>query len=158
VKILRIIGPAVLLVMLLTGFVAGKQTSPYTPKVGSKERAAVLDTLRKPVAREIRQKVVFYDVIVRAKNGWAYVFAMPRDRKGKVFKKFGPDMDPGVMALLRNKAGRWQVLVWGLATDAAPLYEARKKYPQAPRSIFPSLPNDFPGDGPEGGSGFNNKD
>ena len=118
-----------------------------------------MDALRVPVQKEVGQKVVFYDVTLRVKRGWAYVSASARDARGGKLKRFDPHIDPGTNALLRLRAGRWRVLDWGIATDAEPLYHIRHTFPQAPRSLFPSLPDEFPGDGPnEPGDGFNNRD
>ena len=140
---------------------AAPQSKPYTPKAGSKERKAILDALRKPVEKEMKQEVVFYDVTMKVKNGWAYVMADGRDTKGKKLKQWAPEVDPTFQALLRQDKGKWKVLSWGAGTGMDATSEARKKYPKAPRSIFPSMPDDFPGDGPysyDKGDGFNNKD
>ena len=66
---------------------APDQSKPYTPKSGSKERKAILDTLRKPVEKEMKQKVVFYDVKMKVKNGWAYVMADGARRSGQKTEK-----------------------------------------------------------------------
>jgi hypothetical protein len=135
-----------------------KTGGAYEPPPGSKERKLILDTLRVPVQKEVRQKVVFHSVEIRTKNGWAYVQAVTRDEKGKRLKRWAPQVDPMASGLLRQNGKKWRVLDWGASTDVAAVYDLRKAYPQAPRSIFPSLPDDFPGDGSYGGDGFNNRD
>ena len=129
---------------------APAQNKPYTPKAGSKERKAILDTLRVPVEKEMKQKVVFYDVKMKVKNGWAYVTADGRDTKGKKLKEWAPEIEPTFQALLRQTKGKWKVLSWGAGTGMDPTADAREKYPKAPRSIFPAMPDDFPGDAPYG--------
>ncbi|BCM89517.1 hypothetical protein IAD21_01363 [Abditibacteriota bacterium] len=125
---------------------------------GSKERKAVLDALRKPVERNVKQTVVFYEVKVRTKSNWAYVQAVPRNSQGKTLKAFDPDTEPAVIGLLKKQGNTWKVLYFGFGTSMDPVSEARHKYPKAPRSLFPSLPGEFPGDGSYGGNGFNNHD
>lgn len=111
----------------------------YTPKPGSKERKAILDSLRKPVVQEMKQAVIFYDVNMKVKDGWAYIIAVGRDTKGNTLKRWGNnDIDPAFQALLRKKSDKWQVLSWGAGTGMDPTDDAIKKYPKAPREIFPS--------------------
>jgi hypothetical protein len=42
-------------------------------------------------------------------------------------------------ALLHRDGGIWKMLHWGFAGDIGPAEEARKKYPQAPKALFPYL-------------------
>lgn len=153
----------VVLALSLCTFAGAKPQATFpngttAPAPGSAERKAILDVLRPPISKEYGQTVVFYDVTLRVKNGWAYVSAYARDRRGKKMNRFASFIDPSTEALLQEKAGKWRVSSWGIATDASPLGEMRHKFPRAPRSIFPSMRDDFPGDGPEGGDGFNNRD
>ncbi|MDQ3814501.1 MAG: hypothetical protein M3347_11190 [Armatimonadota bacterium] len=105
---------------------------PYTPKAGSAERKAILDALRKPVEKEAKQHVIFYDVSLRVEKGWAFVTAISKDQTGRKLV-LG---DLATSGLLRKKGARWQVLHWGVAGDISVTCEAAKKYPKAPRSIF----------------------
>ena len=151
--------PICLLLLLATGYCVPDQSKPYTPKPGSSERKAILDTLRKPVEKEMKQKVVFYDVTLRVKNGWAYVEAYGRDTKGRSLKRWAPEVDPQTVALLRKKGKSWTVLYWGATTDESAHIECRKLNPKAPRSLFRSTPEEFPGDGQRTSTNiFNNKD
>lgn len=133
------------------------QGKNFSPKPGSAARKAILDALRKPVEKDAGEKVIFYDVTVKVRNGWAYVSAMGRDTKGRKLKRWDVNIDPTTTGLLRQSGMRWRVLSWGAGTGMDAVSEARLKFPQAPKSIFPSMPDDFPGDGPYGGDGYNNK-
>lgn len=138
---------------------AAPRSSVTLPKPGSALRREILNTLRKPIEREVKQTVVFYDVTLRIKSDWAYVSATPRDTKGRQLRRYSsPLTDPDVAALLRRQGKRWKLLDWGASTDAEPIIRMRHRYPKAPRSLFPSMPNDFPGDAPFKGNGFNNRD
>jgi hypothetical protein len=122
---------------------------------GSKERKAILDALRVPLQKEFKQKIKFYDTDVRSKADWAYVHSMARDEKGRKLKQWAEIADPMTSALLRKTKGRWRVVDWGASTSLDAIGDLRDSYPQAPRSIFPSLPSEYPGDGPDG---YNNVD
>jgi hypothetical protein len=118
----------------------------HTPKPGSGERKAILDALRAPVESDMHQKVIFYDVSMNVKGNWTYVNAAGRDASGKRLKRFAPQVDPVFQALLHKVHNSWHVLSWGAGTGMDATIKARKSYPQAPKSIFPPDPYDFPGD------------
>src|SRR5687767_6048265 len=86
---------------------------PYTPKVGSPERKAIMNALRVPVQREAKQPVVFYDVTLRVERGWAWVVCITRDKTGKKL----PLGDLATCGLLQKSKGRWRVRHWGVAGD-----------------------------------------
>jgi hypothetical protein len=91
-----------------------EKLSVYTPKPGSKERKAILDALRKPVVQSMNQVVVFHNVTLKVKNGWAYVTAIGKDANGKPLKKFDGQYFP-FQALLRKQVKSWPVMSWGPA-------------------------------------------
>ncbi len=112
----------------------------HTPTPGSSERRAILDALRQPVDKEMKQTVVFHDVFVKAQNGWAYVSADVRDSSGHTLRYFsGSPLDFTFQGLLRRTKTGWRVLDWGYGTGTDPTDNARKKYPAAPASIFPYI-------------------
>lgn len=131
------IGMTFICLMLLAQIASAKpqQKPMYTPKAGSVERKAVLDALRKPVVKEMNQKVVFHNVTMNVKSGWAFVTAIGKDTNGKPLKKFGDQYFP-FQALLQKKANAWQVLSWGSGGGIDAMDTAMKRYPQAPREIF----------------------
>lgn len=122
-----------------------QQSGVYTPKAGSGERKAILDSLRKPVTKEMNQPVVFYNVALKVKSGWAFVHAIGKDTNGKPLKKFGDQYFP-FDALLRKKGTTWEVLSWGSGGGTDALDAAMTKFPQAPRAIF--LPYTGPASAP----------
>ena len=121
---------ALFLVTSLSVWVFAK---PYTPKAGSAERKAILNSFRVPIQREANgQTVVFYDVLLRVEKGWAYVSAIAKDKTGKKLVVG----DAASIGLLHKESGRWVVKHWGVASDISVTCAAAKAYPQAPRAIF----------------------
>lgn len=115
-------------------------SAAYTPVKGSRERAAIMDALRVPVMKWYRRegyprKVIFQVVHLKVQNGWAYFSGSALKADGSQFEQ--DYMNDGIDAILRKRGKRWQVLHWGIAGDVSVGPEIRRKYPQAPRSIFP---------------------
>lgn len=112
-----------------------QQNSAYTPKTGSAERKAVLDAMRKPIVKQVGQNVIFHDVVMKVKDGWAFVTAVGKDPKGGPLRKFDGQYFPS-QALLRKKGRVWQVLSVGSGGGTDVADQAMQKFPQAPREIF----------------------
>lgn len=105
------------------------------PKAGSAERKAIMNALRVPVQKTTKFPVIFRVGNLKAQSGWAFF-------QGSALHKDGKAIDDkflwGEMAALLRKTGKtWKVLHWGFATDVSIVDEAKKKYPHAPRGIFP---------------------
>lgn len=106
-----------------------------TPKAGSTERKAIMDALRVPVQKTTKFPVIFRVGSLKVQNGWALL-------QGNALHKNGKTIDDKFLwgemaALLRKEGPKWKVLHWGFATDISVIDEAKKKYPKAPRAIFP---------------------
>src|SRR5215213_5297693 len=54
----------------------------YTPEKGSPERKAIMDALRIPVERELKQKIVFVADDFRVQGTWAFVGGRPQNPAG----------------------------------------------------------------------------
>jgi len=132
-KRLRLVCSIAICVLLLSAAWAGSAAGAHTPRPGSRERKAIMDALRVPVMKVLKQPVIFKVSHLRVSNGWAYVVAM-------AIKPNGADVGPdaATVALLRQstRGSRWRVLHWGFASDVSVTEECKAKYPQAPRSIF----------------------
>src|SRR5690606_2772304 len=61
------------LLMMLAVSVSISAQSVYTPERGTPERAAILDTLRVPVERKLKQKIVFVADHFNVSGPWAFV-------------------------------------------------------------------------------------
>ena len=112
----------------------------YTPQPGTRERKAILDALRKPVQKRVGRPVIFLVGSLKVINGWAMVQGNARKPDGK---DLGDEFLWGELAaLLRRKPnGTWVVLTWDFATDTSALENAARRYPKAPRALFPNNGN-----------------
>lgn len=120
------------------------QQKPLTPKAGSPERKAIMDALRVPVEKDLKQKVIFTVNSLRVQNGWAFLGGMPLQKNGKHIDypktKYREALEAGafddsVYALLKKGAKGWKVIAFVIGpTDVA--WESWDKEYHAPRSIF----------------------
>ena len=106
----------------------------YEPKPGSAERKAIMDALRKPISKTLKRKVIFKVHHLKVSNGWAWAIVTALKPDGSELGE--DDLWGSAQGLLRKRNGKWQALVAGMATDISVMEDAKKKYPQAPRSIF----------------------
>lgn len=132
---------AVLIALAVSG-VAQKKTT--TPKSGSAERRAIMDALRVPVEKDLKQKVIFKVNALRVLNGWAFLDGVPLQKNGKPidYRKTkyrdaleADAFDDGVYALLKKSAKGWRVKAFVIGpTDVA--WEGWDKQFGAPRAVF----------------------
>lgn len=116
--------------ILLLCFVAGANAQGvHTPPKDSLERAAIMDAIRIPCKKDLRQKVIFNVQKLRVTQGWAYVAVTPltpagakidyRETRFKAQVKSG-DFDLTGEALLRSENDSWHIHKWRLGgTDLA---------------------------------------
>jgi hypothetical protein len=119
--------------------------SAYTPEKGSKERTAILDALRAPVEKELKQKIRFAVDHFKVQGNWAFVSGTPQTASGGE-----PDysrteyaeayeagaFDNNFFALLKKTNGRWRVATYAIGcTDVC--YATWWRDHKAPKAIFP---------------------
>ncbi len=119
--------------------------SAYTPEKGSPERKAILDALRVPVERELRQKIVFVADNFKVQGTWAFVGGTPQsanggepDYRGTIYFEAKKDgiFDNNFFALLRKAGGKWRVVTKAIGcTDVC--YADWWRTHKAPKAIFP---------------------
>lgn len=124
----------------------------YTPTVGSEERKAIMDAMRVPIQRELKQSVVFVVKTLRVQDGWAFVRSVPQSngRPVSLSSVSGAGSDGTVTALLRSEGGQWRIVTHALGNS-----RMVSRWPtlyHAPRAIFdfgssPSTPS-VPSSGP----------
>ena len=136
---------SLLIVTLTNGsqiFAQGRQ--PYTPMQGDAERRAITDALRAPVEKQLKQKVVFKIDHLKVQNDWAFLRGVPRRPDGAALDYAGTPyqtaveegaFDDGVVALLRKRQGKWQVVQFVVGATDVPYVDWDKKY-RAPSAIF----------------------
>jgi len=116
-----LLGTVILSAALCGSFTpAFAQSGIHTPKPGSAERKAVLDTLRVPVQRELKMPVIFVVAAeprgyFRVKQGWAFVVAEFRHPNGDpmgpaYFAETHGGSSSDACGLLHLVHGRWHIV------------------------------------------------
>ena len=120
------------------------QNALHTPDRGSDERKALMDTLRAPVEKKLRQQVVFQVGQLMVQDGWAFFIGKPQQPDGTpvdysrtVYKDAieAGAFDDGIVALLHNVNGKWRVIQYVIGATDVPYVDWDKKY-HAPKAIF----------------------
>ena len=120
---------------------APQADSAYTPGRGSAERKAILDAMRAHRRRFDSQPVVFVVSYLRVQRGWAWLSVRPQSSDGR--SRFEDES-----ALLRRRAGRWEVVEvmpaageregTPLEEDCAWFQRLRQRLPAVPVAILPA--------------------
>jgi hypothetical protein len=132
------------IVLLLAG--AGLAQKVYTPEKGSAERTAILNALRVPVEKELKQKVSFNVEDFNVQGAWAFLSGAPQSASGGVpnYKNTPYEdaedsgaFDNNFFALLKKTGGKWKVVTYAIGcTDVC--YATWWKDRKAPKAIFPT--------------------
>ena len=98
--------------------VAAAGQTVYTPEKGTPERTAILDALRVPVERALKQKIVFVAENFNVSGNWAFLGGQPQSPAGgqpdysrteyAEAKREGM-FDNNFFAILKRSAGKWKV-------------------------------------------------
>jgi len=120
---------------------APQADSAYTPARGSAERAAILDAMRAHRRRFDPQRVIFVVSHLRVQRGWAWASVLPQSPDGR--SRYEDES-----ALLRRRAGRWEVVETmpaagereGTPTeeDCAWFRQLRRRFPALPPAVLPA--------------------
>jgi hypothetical protein len=134
-----------LTLILLAVLCAGAQAQDTTtPKQGSPERKAIVDALRVPIQKRLKQKVIFKIDRLKLKEGFAFIAAQPLQPDGKQINYRGTPyqeaieagaFDDTVMALLKKQGKKWKVLIYVHGATDVPYVDWPEKY-KAPPAIF----------------------
>lgn len=115
----------------------------YTPEKGTPERKAILDALRIPVERTMKQPIVFVADNFKVQGNWAFVSGTPQNSSGgrpdlSITRWKGSEdlFDDNFFGLLKKTAGKWKVVTHALGCTDVCYADWWKKY-KAPKSIFP---------------------
>lgn len=120
------------------------QSQSYTPERGTPERQAITDALRLPVQKQLKTKVIFKIDHLKVQHGWAFMKGMPQQPNGNAVDYHGTPyqsaidagaFDDGIVALLRKRGGKWQVVQYVIGATDVPYVEWDQKY-HAPSEIF----------------------
>ena len=133
-----------LLIVAFLGTVAFPQ-SAYTPAKDSSERKAILNALRLPVERELKQSIQFSIQHFKVQGNWAFVNGEPLNKSnGKPDYRNTPYQrairdgmfDNNFQALLRKTNGKWKVVTYRIGCTDVCWLGWDEKY-NAPNTIFP---------------------
>lgn len=124
------------------GLTTSRAQAPYTPPSGSAERKAIMDVLRVPCEKDLRQKVIFRVQHLRLIGDWALARVVPLRPDGSDVDysktKYREDNEQGVFdgegeALLRRSGGQWKLLEWrfGASDTEVPEWFAKYHAPSA---------------------------
>jgi len=115
--------------------------SAYTPARGSAERKAILDAMRAHRRRFDAQPVIFVVGHLRVQRGWAWLSVAPQSPDGR--SKYEDES-----ALLRRRAGRWEVVETmpaageregtPLEDDCAWFQRLRRRLTSVPVAVLPA--------------------
>lgn len=117
----------------------------YEPAKGSPERRAILDALRIPVERDLKQKIVFVADNFKVQGNWAFVGGAPQGANGEApdytRTKYADAYESGAFdnnffALLRKSAGKWRVTTVAIGCTDVCYADWWRRY-RAPKAIFP---------------------
>jgi hypothetical protein len=133
-----------LFVVCLAAFAAAAQ-SVYTPEKGSVERKAILDALRVPVEKQLKQKVIFAADNFNVLGNWAFIGGQPQspdggqpDYSGTSYARAKAEgfFDNNIFALLKKTAGTWKVVKYQIGCTDVCYLPWQKQY-KAPKAVFP---------------------
>ncbi|MGI9166573.1 MAG: hypothetical protein ACR2G5_09325 [Pyrinomonadaceae bacterium] len=120
-------------------------TDPHVPERGSVERKAIVDALRIPVEKGVKQPVIFKIEHLKVQNDLAFLLGVPQHPDGSALDYHGTvyqdavdagAFDDGIVALLRKVNAKWKVVQYVIGSTDVPYVEWDKKY-GAPKGIFP---------------------
>jgi hypothetical protein len=117
----------------------------HTPEKGSAERKEILDALRVPVERDLKQPIIFAIDNFNVLGNWAFIGGTPQTPDGGKpdysRTKYADALQAGafdnnVFALLKKTAGRWKVVTHQIGcTDVC--YAVWWRQYRAPKAVFP---------------------
>jgi hypothetical protein len=130
--------------LITLGLSVSAQTVQH-PDKGSAERTALLDTLRLPVEKELKQNIVFVINQINVQGQWAFVDGRLRTTDGKVPKwkgtpyaqaaGYGAQSD-GISALLKRSGTGWRIVTKAIGCTDVCYVDWWRRY-KAPKAIFP---------------------
>ncbi len=117
----------------------------HTPKAGSDERKAIMDALRVPFERDLKQEVIFKVDVLKVSEDWAVIRFIPQKPGGGEIdykrthyrEQVEADMfEPTGEALLQMDGGpdSWKVVKWRFGATDSEMSNWIKKY-DAPASL-----------------------
>ena len=114
-----------------------------TPEKSSPVRKAIMNSLRVPVERDLKQKIVFVTDDLKILANWAFVSGRPTtpsggapNLKGTAWEGSEDMFDNNFFGLLKNDGRKWKVVAYALGCTDVCYADWWRKY-KAPKQIFP---------------------
>lgn len=130
-----------ILICLLTTLAAAQTT----PKQGSPERKAIMDAMRVPIEKDLKQKVIFQVDHLKVQGQWAFFSGKNLTPSGKKidYRKTRykeaiehDAFDDWTCALVKKTGKKWKVVAYAIgATDV--VWDGWYEKYKAPKAIFP---------------------
>lgn len=139
----KILAAAAFLVLFFIS-AASAQTS-YTPARNSAERSAILNALRTPVEKELKQKIRFEVDQLKTDGRWAFAYTLLQNTAGKTpdlsNTSYADSIEAGmfgynVTALLKKNGKRWVVVKYIIGCTDVCQADWQTKY-KVPAGIIP---------------------
>ncbi len=134
-----------LLSLVLISAVCVSAQAVHSPGKGSQERKDIVDALRVPVKKSLKQDVIFIINDLNVSGTWAFLGGAPQtpsgdapDYSGTIYAEEFENgaFDNNIFALLRKSGSKWKVIKYFIGcTDVC--YATWWKEYKAPKSIFP---------------------
>lgn len=134
-----------LLIIVFAAAISLAAQTVRTPEKGSAERKQILDVLRVPVERQLKQKVVFVADDFRVQGNWAFVGGRPQspsggdpDYRGTIYYEAQNEgaFDNNFFALFKKTGGKWRVVKYAIGCTDVCYADWWRTY-KAPKAIFP---------------------
>lgn len=123
---------------------AKPEAGPNKPAAETGERKEVLDALRIPVSKDLKQEIIFVVDKFKVQGDWAFVDVKPKNKDGgepnwkiteyQAFIDSG-DFEEGLYGLLKKKDGKWEVVEY-LMNCHDVCYLGWETEHKAPKALF----------------------
>lgn len=133
------------LILTLAAAAFAQDEVATTPARDSVERMAIMNALRVPVEKELKQRVQFTITHFKVTDTWAFLNGEPLNLKsakpdyaGTPYQKAidAGAFDNNYQALLKKTAGKWKVVTYMIGCTDVCWLDWEKKH-KAPTVIFP---------------------
>ncbi len=120
--------------------------SAHTPAVGSEERKAVMDAIRGPAEKDLKQKIIFKVDRLRVAGDWAYARVSPTRPDGSELNysktRYQEEIDLGLFdpqgeaLLFKESNGNWRVIEWAYGSTDVQSAGWSDKHDGIPKSLL----------------------